>query len=530
MDGLVEQRGYEKEQTGLSLSVVKTDANLARLPFFALSHEELREFHIELSISEVRGNEKVELFWIVTPNVKYGYPGIFARDVHRAVEYLLTRNGFPVPEFIDFSIYEIAYILEIEPSGRTYANIKQALLSIKFAGIESKGIYHYLDNGKKRWVEDYFNLYDRVIFVGEKFSDGAIADTNRIYFNKWYLKSLNSLFIKPLDFKYWKCLRSKVASRLYEYLSYISYATKCKPFNIEYRRLCKFLPIKPQRYLSLARQILSRAHIELIQTGFLKRVIWRESKKESKEWVIVYSFGERAEEEYKRGFQDDMYRPTVLAVETLRGLPEVEEEIEKEIRQPVWREGEMPLFVQELHNRGITKSVAMKLGETFPKEYIKKKIQMLDKLEMIESPYVRENPAGWLRKAIEDDYQLSSEQQREINNSAKNKEEKMKETAFKAKAQEVREQRIESAVLHFPEEDEWVDRLIDEAVSARNELVKYMPSRHSYTKEEIEEMRKDFAQKYPRTEEERRDWLMHQPEYRLDQIVKELEAEEKASD
>ncbi len=189
-------RGVEiKTQSNLPPSIIKSDVNLSRLPFFALVHKELKDFKIELTITETHGNKQLELFWGITPNIKYGYPGLFAKKVHRAIEYMLIKNGFPVPEYLDFSYYEVANILGIEPSGKTHSEIKQALLSIMFAAIESKGTFCYLDNGERKWVEDYFHLYDRVVFIGERFPDGSIADKNRIYFNKWYLKSLNSLYL-----------------------------------------------------------------------------------------------------------------------------------------------------------------------------------------------------------------------------------------------------------------------------------------------------------------------------------------------
>jgi hypothetical protein len=120
----------------LLLSVIKTDVNLSRLPFFALSRIGLSEMtEIEFYISETRGSERLELIWRVTANSRYGYPSPFAKKVHRAVEYLLTRNGFPVPGYLDFSFYEIEHILGLPHSGRTYDEMKHAMMSIALAGM-----------------------------------------------------------------------------------------------------------------------------------------------------------------------------------------------------------------------------------------------------------------------------------------------------------------------------------------------------------------------------------------------------------
>ncbi len=314
----------------LPLSVIKTDANLSRLPLFALQRKRIeKQLEREWVFVETRGSEHVELIWRVMATQRYGYPRAFARRVHGAVEYLLTINGFPVPEYFDFSLYEITKVLNLDDSGNILNNIRDALKSIAATTIESQGTYCYLESGEKRFINKLFHLYDTVIFIGDTLPDGVVADRNRIYFNEWYLKSLNSGYIKPLDFPYWNSLKSDIARRLYEYLSFISFATKCKPFRIEYLRLCEFLPITPQKYFSQARQKMKWAHEELMNTGFLKKVVWRKSKTDPKKWILIYHFGIRAKSEHKRGFNDDTYRPVILAVETA-DIFEIEEVIEQE--------------------------------------------------------------------------------------------------------------------------------------------------------------------------------------------------------
>jgi len=213
------------KQDDLFLTVIKTDVNLSRLPLFAVSRKNLKtELVKEWIFAETRENKHAELTWRIIATPQYGYPSPFAKKVHRAIEYMLTQNGFPIPEYLEFSLYEIANILDLKRtgdvySGKVYADIKDALFSITSTSIESKGVFCYLDNGKKRYVHDMFHLYERVVFAGEILPDETIAEKNRVYFGEWYLKALNSLYIKPLDFPYWKSLRSDIACRLYEYLS-----------------------------------------------------------------------------------------------------------------------------------------------------------------------------------------------------------------------------------------------------------------------------------------------------------------------
>jgi phage replication O-like protein O len=59
---------------------------------------------------------------------------------------------------------------------------------------------------------------------------------------------------------------------------------------------------------------------------------------------------------------------------------------------------------EALQNFGISKSTADKLTKNFPEESILEKLDLAQWLVSTGSPTVAKNPAGWLRKAIEEDY------------------------------------------------------------------------------------------------------------------------------
>jgi phage replication O-like protein O len=62
------------------------------------------------------------------------------------------------------------------------------------------------------------------------------------------------------------------------------------------------------------------------------------------------------------------------------------------------------VVAQDLENFGIAKSTATRLMHDYPAEYIREKLEMAQGLVAAESCLVSQNPAGWLRKAIEEDY------------------------------------------------------------------------------------------------------------------------------
>jgi len=113
------------------------EVNLARLPFFASSTKGLKKkVGIEYRHIERIGERDVEVLWEVTANAKYGYPGPLSEAVHMAIMQIVTERGFPIQNPITFTIYDVCKRLELEPSGRTRRQIRNAVLATRSALIE----------------------------------------------------------------------------------------------------------------------------------------------------------------------------------------------------------------------------------------------------------------------------------------------------------------------------------------------------------------------------------------------------------
>ncbi len=295
--------------------LIRSEVNLLVLPFFALSRKGLSRLQ-EICYHDVvtRGGERVEILWRVTANVRQGFPGPFDKEVHKVVEQIigeqLRTRPLPLKNPIPLgSLYEFCRRMGINSSGQNYRRIKEALKRITLTGVESRGAFYC--RGQERWVEDVFHLYERVVFKGERLEDGTVADQTYLYLGSWYLQNINALYLKPLDYAYYRGLRSTVARRLYELLGVKFYgllrrrggeAEDARP-RIQYRysTLCQLLPLTRQRHPSKAREKLAPAHEELIQTGFLADVEWREAATrdpdgggQEPDWLLVYVPGPRA--------------------------------------------------------------------------------------------------------------------------------------------------------------------------------------------------------------------------------------------
>jgi hypothetical protein len=62
------------------------------------------------------------------------------------------------------------------------------------------------------------------------------------------------------------------------------------------------------------------------------------------------------------------------------------------------------VVVENLTSRGITPQIAEQLIKEYPDQHLREKIEILDYLEETKSPLISRNPAGYLMKAIAEDY------------------------------------------------------------------------------------------------------------------------------
>jgi len=166
----------QKESQLVVLDEIKSEVNLMKLPFFALSRKGSKKLTvIEYKDTITRGDEKIDFSWKVSSNVEYGLPGVFDKKVFKAIEQIINQNGWsdtkPVQNPISFSIYQICKILDIKDYGDNIKAIKETLNRLVLTGIQSKGAF-YQKNKKQSLYEDTFHLYNRIIFRGKELPDG----------------------------------------------------------------------------------------------------------------------------------------------------------------------------------------------------------------------------------------------------------------------------------------------------------------------------------------------------------------------
>lgn len=270
-----------KEEPKPSPESLPAEVNLLLLPFFAVSREDAYRrdgLKYEREVQREDGKEKVS--WKVIPSSDYGYPTPFDKRVYKGIEELVNRKGLPAENPLRFSVYRLCELIgRNDPGGKDYREVKKSLEKLVATTVKTKGAYYL--KGEKRYIDDVFHLFSRVVFAGEQKADGGVAETNQLYLNSWLLDNLNEHYVRPLDYSYYKNLNTEIAKRLYELLGvkFFGCLNQGHPFiRYKYSTLCKLIPLHKQKFKSKAKQIMRPAHRELVETNYLEGIEWKETK------------------------------------------------------------------------------------------------------------------------------------------------------------------------------------------------------------------------------------------------------------
>lgn len=261
--------------------IIKAEANLLRLPLFALNTKGLRTLDaIECRGKLNRDDTAHEFVFRASRSATMPYPGPLARSAHLAFLSRATEQGFPLQNPIAWGWRDLCRRMGISPSGRTVKRLKAAIASTAALSITSVYALYSKPAGKRiRTREEVLHLYERVCFLGSELPEGGTADTNLVWFADWYLDNLNAFFTAPLDYELWLHLdqRSPIASRLYEFLL-LNFYSGVPVLRINYPKLTQFLPVRTERHPSQSRQQLGPALALLTDMKVIEETTWATSR------------------------------------------------------------------------------------------------------------------------------------------------------------------------------------------------------------------------------------------------------------
>lgn len=286
-----------------------SEVNLQRLPFARLWDKSTGSMEpIVVVETEIRDGQTVRRRWQVIPGSKMGMPGPSAYATFRALEKIVLRRtiarSVPLANPQEFELQEICRELDLSYQGKTCRQIKQDLRRIAHAKCVDEGFIRWKlrDAGERprRAVrraskEEVFSIISRLVFRHEELPDGTVARSNLAWFDDLYLASVNSGYVKPLDWELWKSLERPAARRLYELFDLRMFATpRAEVVEFDYEQLAQLLPIKVEKHVSRARERLDRV-VETVQNGgVVAGWDWRE---DGMIWTLLL----RPAEGYRRG-------------------------------------------------------------------------------------------------------------------------------------------------------------------------------------------------------------------------------------
>ncbi len=280
------------------LKRVGMETGFSPYPFHTLSKKE----GVEIEIQELDENGKLETIWEVSPNTKYGQPGILAYKIDTLVINRKIDELRPnVPRIIKLgSLREICKELGVT-EGQNTQDIKKALHQNASAYITAN-IFYKTKEHEEEYIEFGATRYD-VIFTGRKLPDGKKADAVYIVLHELFHDFLNKVQTRPLDYEYLKKL-SPTAQRFYELISTQIYAhikNKLPCAKLRYSEFCLYSPLTRYFDYDQVKKQMYKIHKPHREFGYIESINFEKTTDEDgkDDWFFSYTAGERAKREYR---------------------------------------------------------------------------------------------------------------------------------------------------------------------------------------------------------------------------------------
>lgn len=344
--------------TEQDLSLVRVEVNFEEFPLF-LPRKGLHSgsYVYERKI-EGENETRLDQKWTVISSSESTLPGPFDMDVFISVlELLERRGGMPHSGTLEFSLYELAEVLDIKLGGKTYDELRASLERIAMTSIRSENAFWV--QGQRRYITDTFRLWD-VTFDESQNRKGEKRSKHRIEFGKIFMRSFHDHYLRGLDTDLYRSLDSPVAKRLYRLIDHKRDGSG--NWEADLRELQQQLPIGPYKYPAKVREKLSKPHEELVGAGFLAEATYPD--REKVRYEVAEDFLRIREDLALAGTNEERIAIKLLIESGLRG--------------------------------DVSRDLVAKHGPEHCTLYANA------------LPYQKDlrNPAGWLRRAIEEGYEI----------------------------------------------------------------------------------------------------------------------------
>jgi len=294
-------------------ALVRAESNLEEYPLFAVKTRNRHENQVvfERRRQGEHGTELVQR-WEVEPPAKLGMPGPFDQDVYLAVLQLLERRGgMPRNGQLDFSLYELRDILGWSTSGNTYEKIRQSLRRISSTTLTSENAFY--SKAEERFLSDTFQIW--TVHFSRTTRGTTTKERHTLRFHPIFIRNYMAQYLKGLDPGFYWRLPSPLAKRLYRLIDHQRNGGLA--WHTDLSALRQQVPLPNYSYPSEIKRILAPAHAELTERGFLAKVLY--GGKTDVSYEISSEFARRQKARELSGDPGELFAIERLVSEGLRG-------------------------------------------------------------------------------------------------------------------------------------------------------------------------------------------------------------------
>lgn len=268
---------------------VALDRSLESLPLFRLSDSP--EDAPVVFTTDTGGR------WRVLPAPGDRLPGTFDQDVYVELMRRFQEAGSPLDGAVSFTLHAFLHSMGRRVDGRTYEQLRTALVRLERTVLESGGAYRQA--GDDTSLDGQFTVLTSVTIERRRAGDRGqlvLFDTTmapepgmaRAVLAPMIRANLIARHQVTLSVPRYRALGSPVARRLYRLLE-VARAENRLAWRVPLERLKEMLPLS-QRYPSHLQRVLQPAHELLLQGGVLRGAAIRQ---ERRRWYVDYVLGSR---------------------------------------------------------------------------------------------------------------------------------------------------------------------------------------------------------------------------------------------
>ncbi|MEM7147484.1 MAG: replication initiator protein A [Verrucomicrobiota bacterium] len=400
----------------------RDELNIAEFPLAMLSKRRdpnIKTLEFEDTTWDKGAGKRVTRKLIVTASDKWGLPTPTDDDVVLALVQLARMQNFNSIK-VPFSLYQIIQLLGWSHKASNYQLVRQSLS--RWVSVTMKYENAWWNAKTKEWMDEEFHIIDRVTTS----RDEKGKKNSQFQWGSVIYESLQNGNVKELDWQAVTGLSSPIAKRLYRLLDKRFHWGKPVSFDVKALAIHKLGLSKNYTSIGTLKQKLSRGIAELEDIGFIRKV--------------------PAKDRYRKlgvGQWEVMFEKAHPVDETLPLLEDTPQEV-----------GAVEALLIDF---GVSVTQARRLVVSQPEVLIRAKIDILKyKIATEDAPT---NPAGWLVRAINEDWAPPADFKSEAERAAEDK-------AAEDRA-EARKQRMAELEAKAQEDK----RAVDAAEHARRETI-----------------------------------------------------------